>query len=769
MEESSLSRAPSRSGVTFLNVARTYIPNTKVECHYTLPPGTVPSTSDWIGIFKVEAACVRDYHTFVWSSVPESTAEGSPVHASVQFQASYLPKPGAQLYQFRYVNRQGRVCGQSPAFQFREPRPMDELVTLEETDGGSDILLVVPKATVLQSQLDESQQERNDLMQLKLQLEGQVTDLRGRVQELEKTLLAARREHAELTEQYKGLSRSHGELTEERDVLSRQQGDHVARILELEDDIQTISEKVLTKEVELDRVRDTVKVLTREQEKLLGQLKEVQADKDQSEAELQAAQRENSRLSLELQEAKGRQEELGAQAQRLKDKVAQMKDTLGQAQQRVAELEPLKEQLRGAQELAASSQQKAALLGEELASAAGARDRTMAELHRSRLEVAGVNGRLAELSLHLKEEKSQWSKERAGLLQSVEAEKDKILKLSAEILRLEKAVQEERTQNQVYKTELAREKDSSLVQLSESKRELTELRSALRVLQKEKEQLQEEKQELLEYMRKLEARLDKVADEKWNEDAATEDEEASAGLSLYLPAPPTPPPPAHLVAWLPPAPGGGALGTRGLCFSAFSFPHSGSPIQRHCSDPAWMADRSLSPLSLSPPSPTPLLTGCPAALTDSEDESPEDMRLPRYGLCERGDAGSSPAGLREASPLVVISQPAPIAPHLSGPAEDSSSDSEAEDEKSVLMAAVQSGGEEANLLLPELGSAFYDMASGFAAGPLAESSTGGPATPPWKECPICKERFPADSDKDALEDHMDGHFFFSTQDPFTFE
>uniref|UniRef100_A0A2K6UUT1 Calcium-binding and coiled-coil domain-containing protein 1 n=1 Tax=Saimiri boliviensis boliviensis TaxID=39432 RepID=A0A2K6UUT1_SAIBB len=606
MEESPLSRAPSRGGVNFLNVARTYIPNTKVECHYTLPPGTMPSASDWIGIFKVEAACVRDYHTFVWSSVPESTTDGSPIHTSVQFQ---------------------------------EPRPMDELVTMEEADGGSDILLVVPKATVLQNQLDESQQERNDLMQLKLQLEAQVTELRSRVQELERVLATARQEHAELTEQYKGISRSHGEITEERDILSRQQGDHVARILELEDDIQTISEKVLMKEVELDRVRDTVKALTREQEKLLGQLKEVQADKEQSEAEL----------------------------------------------------EPLKEQLRGAQELAASSQQKATLLGEELASAAAARDRTIAELHRSRLEVAEVNGRLAELSLHLKEEKSQWNKERAALLQNVETEKDKILKLSAEILRLEKAVQEERTQNQVVKTELAREKDSSLVQLSESKRELTELRSALRVLQKEKEQLQEEKQELLEYMRKLEARLEKVADEKWNEDAATEDEEAAAGLS------------------------------------------------------------------------------CPAALTDSEDESPEDMRLPPYSPCEHGDPGSSPSGPREASPLVVISQPAPISSHLSGPAEDSSSDSEAEDEKSVLMAAVQSGGEEANLLLPELGSAFYDMASGFTVGPLPEASTGGPATPTWKECPICKERFPAESDKDALEDHMDGHFFFSTQDPFTFE
>lgn len=49
------------------------------------------------------------------------------------------------------------------------------------------------------------------------------------------------------------------------------------------------------------------------------------------------------------------------------------------------------------------------------------------------------------------------------LLAISQAEKDKILKLSAEILRLEKAVQEERTQNQVFKTELAREKDSSLV------------------------------------------------------------------------------------------------------------------------------------------------------------------------------------------------------------------------------------------------------------------------------------------------------------------
>ncbi|XP_068957366.1 calcium-binding and coiled-coil domain-containing protein 1 isoform X1 [Petaurus breviceps papuanus] len=691
MEESSLSRTPPRGGVTFLNVARTYIPNTKVECHYTLPPGTVANASDWIGIFKTEASSVRDYHTFVWCVVPEGAAEGSAVHSSVQFQASYLPKPGAQFYQFRYVNHRGRVCGQSSSFQFREPRPMDELVMLEEHESGSDMLLVVPKATVLQNQLEESQQERNDLMRLKLQLEGEVTELKGRVHELEATLQVTKDEQAKLMEQYKGLSRAHGELKEERDVLSRQQGDHVSRILELEGDIHIISEKVLEKEVELDRVKDAVKALTQEQERLLGQLKEEQADKEQSQAKLQASQLECCRLSADLQKAKSHQGEQASQLQRLQKEVTRIQNLLDEAQQRITELEPLKEQLRGTQELAVSSQQKAALLGEELASTASARDRTMADLHRSRLEAAEASNRLVELSLQWREDKSSWSKERTGLLQNVEAEKDKILKLSAEVLRLEKAVQEERTQRQELKADLAREKDSSLVQLSESKRELTELRSALRVFQKEKEQLQEQKQELLEYMRKLEARLEKLADEKWSEDAATEDEEAAPGLS------------------------------------------------------------------------------CPAAvLTDSEDESPEDMRLPSYGLCERGGPGSNPSAPRDAPALVVISQPSPIAPHVTGPHEDSSSDSEAEDEKAVLMAAVQSGGEEASLLLPELGSAFYDVASGFVGGPLSEASPGGPAAPPWKECPICKEQFP-ECDKDALEEHMDGHFFFSTQDPFTFE
>lgn len=75
-------------------------------------------------------------------------------------------------------------------------------------------------------------------------------------------------------------------------------------------------------------------------------------------------------------------------------------------------------------------------------------------------------------------------------------------------------------------------------------------------------------------MRKLEARLEKVADEKWSEGAATEDEEAAAGLSLYTPSLVTPLPLTPFPCWrellvAPP----GAAST--FCVLPFSFPDTG--------------------------------------------------------------------------------------------------------------------------------------------------------------------------------------------------
>lgn len=69
--------------------------------------------------------------------------------------ASYLPKPGCQEYEFVYVDAKGGVCCRSSKFTFCFPKPLEELVTLEEEqqegeEGATDILLVVPRAELLQ-------------------------------------------------------------------------------------------------------------------------------------------------------------------------------------------------------------------------------------------------------------------------------------------------------------------------------------------------------------------------------------------------------------------------------------------------------------------------------------------------------------------------------------------------------------------------------------------------------------------------------------------
>ncbi|XP_029451053.1 calcium-binding and coiled-coil domain-containing protein 1 [Rhinatrema bivittatum] len=700
MEESVLRKSPGqiKSDVIFLNVARSYIPNTKVECHYTLPPTMKWSASDWIGIFKIEACSVQDYYTFAWSLSPDGCGKELPIHCSVQFQAYYLPRPGEQQYQFRYVDSHGGVRGQSSPFTFSEPHPMDELVTLEADEAHMDMLLVVPKATVLQHQLEDSQQERNTLMRVKLQLEEEVGDLKNRIEQAEQTLGTTKAEYDKLTEKYKDLSASETVVREERDALSRHQADHMARILELEEDMQVISKKVLEKEEELGRMKHKVSCLEAEQEKLSQQLKQERTEKDQYQHALQVSQQESRKLSRELEDVKACLGEQDSQTRQLQEEVGKLQDRLTAAQGGKLQVDALTEKLRSTQDQLLASQQKVVLLGEELASASSIRDRTISDLHKSRLETAEVNIKLADLTLKWKEGKGQWCKEKAVLMQSTEVEKDKILKLSAEVLKLENSLQEERNQMQKLNHERSRERDASLVQLLEGRRELKELRSALKVAQMEKEQFQEEKQVLQDYVKKLEERLEKVADEKWIEAAASEENAAATATASA----------------------------------------SDSPIT-----------------------------------TDSEDESPEDMRVHPYGLCDNQQATEQTAAcLREPSQKVVISQPAPISSQRKQLPEETSSDSEAEDEKAVMMAAAQSGGEETNLLLPELGAMHHSLVSdcGEKSEQEAEGSQAGrPSDCLWKECPICKQRFPPQCDTNALEQHVDSHFFFSTLEPFVFE
>ncbi|XP_058867515.1 calcium-binding and coiled-coil domain-containing protein 1 isoform X3 [Acipenser ruthenus] len=635
-------QAPPLSGVVFHNVARSYIPDTRVECHYTLTARHRWAARDWIGIFKVGWSSVRDYHTFVWSLAPDNYEEGQAANCSVQFQASYLPKASADPFQFCYVSGGGEVSARSPPFTFRTPTPLEELVAVEggEWENGDDMLVIIPRAEMLQSHLEACLQERAGLLAEREESERQKDALTERMREWERGVERAEEEKRRLQQQYEEVMREKEEVTSERDALICQRAENQERIIELEEDMKIINRKVLERETELDRMKDRVKKLSFQHEQLSKQLQEEEEEKE-----------------------------------RLQEYTVL-----------------LREQLRCSQDQLSASQQKAELLGAELGSAAAMRDRTMSELHKARLEGAELNIQLAQGTLAWKEDRAQWLKERIALLQSSEMQKEKLVRLEGEVLTLEEGLQEERMQREKLEVELGRERDCNRVQLGETVRELKELKSTLRISQKEKEQLLAEKQELLQYMQKLEQRLDSVADSKWK-DAVSE----------------TP-------------------------------------------------SRPDSPLS------------------NSEDESPEDMRPPRersaYSLCDNTAVATETPGFQTPPPSprqparggVVISQPAPIASHLPvGGTETDSSDSEDDEDEQEEPSAlsVTSSGDETSPLLPELEHALQHT----APCPARQSSSAQ-----WKECPICSERFPLEFHKEALQQHVDSHFYYSLpHEPFTFQ
>ncbi|MGH0157146.1 UNVERIFIED_CONTAM: hypothetical protein FKN15_043803 [Acipenser sinensis] len=87
-----------------------------------------------------------------------------------------------------------------------------------------------------------------------------------------------------------------------------------------------------------------------------------------------------------------------------------------------------------------------------------------------------------------------------------------------------------------------------------------------------------------------------------------------------------------------------------------------------------------------------------------------------------------------------------------------------EDEQEELSAlSVTSSGDETSLLLPELEHALQHTAHCTASPRLSSAAQ-------WKECPICSERFPLEFHKEALQQHVDSHFYYSLpHEPFTFQ
>nr|BAA94854.1 muscle-derived protein 62 [Gallus gallus] len=397
--------------VIFQNVAKSYLPNTHLECHYTLTQFIHPHQKDWVGIFKVGWSTARDYYTFLWSPMPENYVEGPTVNCVLNFQGYYLPNDDGEFYQFCYVTHKGEIRGASTPFQFRTSSPVEELLTMED-EGNSDMLVVTTKAGLLEFKIEKIVKEKEELLKVTSVLEKETAQLRDQVERLEKELNLEKQRCDQLQTEQKTNIQASESLKTENDDLKKKHDEVASKVLQLEEDIMTVTQKAIAKETELDSMKDKLKKVMLEKEQLECVLKTEKDEKELYKIHLKNTEIENTKLVKEIETFKN----LDANKENM---ISYYKEEVGRLQLFIAEKENmkkaflltssnkedaaiLKEQLRKAEDQIQASKQEAVLMSKELSDAVNVRDKTMADLHSARLENEKLKKQLADALAELK-------------------------------------------------------------------------------------------------------------------------------------------------------------------------------------------------------------------------------------------------------------------------------------------------------------------------------------------------------------------------------
>uniref|UniRef100_A0A8D0G794 Tax1 binding protein 1 n=1 Tax=Sphenodon punctatus TaxID=8508 RepID=A0A8D0G794_SPHPU len=499
---SSFQEVPSSSGalqtsnfahVIFQNVAKSYLPNTHLECHYTLTPYIHPHPKDWVGIFKVGWSTARDYYTFLWSPMPENYVEESTVNSVLSFQGYYLPNDDGEFYQFCYVTHKGEIRGASTPFQFRTSSPVEELLTMED-EGNSDMLVVTTKAGLLEFKIEKTMKEKEELIKITTALEKETVQLRDQVERLEKELNHEKQRSDQLETEQKADLQGSEVLKAENEEAKKKYDEAMSKVLQLEEDIMTVTQKAIAKETELDSLKDKLKKVVLEKEHLECQLKTEKDEKELYKIHLKNTEIENTKLVGEVQTLKnldGNKENM----------IAYYKEEIGRLQLCVAEKENLKraflltssnkedasllkEQLRKAEDQIQASRQESVLMSKELSDAVNVRDKTMADLHSARLENEKLKKQLADAQAELK--KVTLVKNEQEHSNTVEQE----LRREVEDLKLRLQMAADHYKEKFKECQKLQKQVNKLIdqttQLAEKERKIEELSSHLEILTSEK-------------------------------------------------------------------------------------------------------------------------------------------------------------------------------------------------------------------------------------------------------------------------------------------
>ncbi|KAL5010509.1 hypothetical protein ScPMuIL_012814 [Solemya velum] len=252
------------AAVVFHNVAETYPADAHIECQYTITKGLIPSTRDWIGLYKVGWMRVQDYVYYEWAPYPENYETGKEATGHVLYQSYRLPGDDGEFYQFCYVSNSGQVRGASMPFQFRQPHADDYVEIMDEE---SDMMVIRCKTAVLEETLKASENEKVEIMKVQKSLESERDGLVDKLCSLEEDLKKTRT-------RAKGLKKTL-EKSEEKIVRLNQEAQDLNLVHDgLQAKVEKLEQGKITMQGRLEEVEKELKLST-------AALKKLQSEKDE--------------------------------------------------------------------------------------------------------------------------------------------------------------------------------------------------------------------------------------------------------------------------------------------------------------------------------------------------------------------------------------------------------------------------------------------------------------------------------------------------------
>lgn len=446
------------SQVVFVDVPRSYLPNSNVTCCYTLTAGLQPNPRDWIGVFKVGWNTTQNYHTFLWVEPCLDRLGPDPVRQRVVFNEYYLPKDDGD-YQFCYVDSNGQVRGASTPFCFENPQDHVLYTSLD-----NDILVITT-----QEQAEQMEKEKEELRREMEQIKEDKQTLRNELDEKLKEIHSLKLTIEEMKNSKSADTKLLGdESTNESMEQSCHELDAVSDLKQSQESlVQSPDEhkygKALQKIDRLKQQRKELMATTEKQQTQITQLnsKVKEMEQDQSrlqdnvqllQVDLQSSQKENEKLVAEKQQVEAlkrdleglrrENESLNTSLSTLTPQRANESDAKAQMETLLNQLKETRVQLRQEIQNSKDARRRAEVAEQELSELRG-----QLEQQASAVSANGSQSQDSSLEIKLKEALKNID-DQSAILDLAKEEQEEFLK----------KIQELQTEVDLLKGELARVK-----------------------------------------------------------------------------------------------------------------------------------------------------------------------------------------------------------------------------------------------------------------------------------------------------------------------